>query len=68
MHRTVNPYRKISINNILLKISDAPIGSKVNLRIYPDEKTGISEIRCWYDNRLIGVQTAKNSDLKTVHF
>ena len=68
MDRTVNSYRKISINNILLKISGTPIGSKVNLRIYPDEKTGISEIRCWYDNRLVGVQTAKNEDLNIVHF
>lgn len=66
--RIVNSYRKISLNNIELRLDKAPIGAKVNLRIYPNERTGISEIRCWYNNALIGIQRAKNKDLNIVHF
>lgn len=68
LHRIVNTYRKISINNLVLTIPSAPIGAKVNLRIYPNEKTGVSEIRCWHNNKLIDVQRAKNKDLNIVHF
>ena len=68
LYRIVNSYRKISINNLVLTIPSAPIGAKVNLRIYPNEKTGVSEIRCWYNNKLINVQRAKNKDLNIVHF
>ena len=43
--RTVNPYRKISINNVELKANHVPIGAKVELRVYANERTGLSEIR-----------------------
>lgn len=64
--RVVDPYRKISIHNLQLKVHADP-GKKVNLRIYPldDELT---EIRLWCEGKLIGVQKVKNSDLKGVHF
>lgn len=68
INRTVNSYRKISINNIVLKVNHAPIGSKINLRIYPNERTGLSEIRFWCDNTFLGVQIVKNKDLNMVHF
>jgi hypothetical protein len=68
INRTVNSYRKISINNIILKVNHAPIGGNVNLRIYPNERTGLSEIRFWYDNTFLGVQNVKNKDLNIVHF
>jgi len=66
--RTVNAYRKISINNVELKANYVPIGAKVNLRIYPNERTGIAEIRLWHNNKLVGIQRAKNKDLNMVHF
>jgi hypothetical protein len=68
LERTVNSYRKISINNVELKINGTPIGAKINLRIYLNEKTGLSEIRCWYKNNLVAIQRAKNKDLDLVHF
>jgi hypothetical protein len=68
LERTVNSYRKISINNVELKINSTPVGAKVNLRIYPNERTGLAEIRCWYNNRLVVIQRAKNKDLDLVHF
>lgn len=66
--RTVDAYRKISINNLSLKIQGAPIGERINLRIYPDITTGLSDIRFWYKDKFIGMQKVKNSDLDLVHF
>jgi len=66
--RVVNPYRKISFNNLELKVSGAPIRGTVQLRIVPDRKSGLAEIRLWYDNRLVGIQKVKNEDLNLVHF
>jgi hypothetical protein len=66
--RTVDAYRKISINNLQLKVQDAPIREKIQLRIYPDIKTGAAEVRFWYEGKLLDVQKVKNSDLKLVHF
>jgi hypothetical protein len=64
----VNVYRKISINNLHLKVQDAPIREKIQLRIYPDIKREIAEVRFWYEGKLLDVQMVKTSDLKLVHF
>ena len=66
--RTVNSYRKISINNLVLKVPGVPIGGKVQLRIVPDKESDLAEIRFWYNNKLVGVQKVKNGDLNLVHF
>lgn len=66
--RTINPYRKVSIDNVILKVNGAPIGSKVNLHIYLNEKTGLADIRFWSNNKYFGYQKAKINDLKSVHF
>jgi len=67
MNRTIDPYRRISINNLQLKLNHATPGKTVNLRIYPST-TEVSEIRCWCEGKLIDVQRVKNSDLKGLHF
>jgi len=67
MDRTVDPYRRISISNLQLKVNHATPRKRVNLRIYPLNKQ-ISEIRFWCESKLIDVQRIKNSDLKGVHF
>lgn len=66
--RVVDAYRKISINNLQLKIQNAPIGEKIQLHIYPDIKTGLAEIRFWYRDKFLGAQNVKIQDLKIVHF
>jgi len=68
MERVVNPYRRISINNIEIPAKSAPIREKVELRIIPDEKTGMAEIRLWYRDKFLGVQNIKSSDLSLVYF
>jgi hypothetical protein len=67
MDRTIDPYRRISINNLQLKINHATPGKTVNLRIYPST-IEVSEIRFWCEGKLIDVQKVKNSDLKGMHF
>jgi transposase len=67
MDRTIDPYRRISINNLQLKLNHATPGKIVNLRIYPST-IEVSEIRFWCEEKLIDVQRVKNSDLKGMHF
>ncbi len=67
VERTVDPYRRISLHNLQLKVNNATPRKRVTLRIYPLNKD-ISEVRFWCDETLIDVQTVKNSDLKGVHF
>jgi len=67
IERTIDPYRRISINNLRLKVNNATPRKRVALRIYPLNKD-ISEVRFWCDDKLIDIQRVKNSDLKGVHF
>ncbi|GAH45918.1 unnamed protein product [marine sediment metagenome] len=64
----VNSYRKVSINNLELKVPGAPLHEKIQLRIVPDKESGVSEVRFWYEDIFLGMQKAKNSDLNLVHF
>ena len=64
----MNPYRKISFSNLEFKLEDVPIRSTVQLRIVPDKESGLSEIRFWYENRLVAIQKIKNEDLNLVRF
>ena len=66
--RMVNSYRKVSINNLELKVSGAPLHERIQLRIVPDKASGISEVRFWYDDEFLGMQKVKNSELNLVHF
>ena len=59
MDRTVDAYRSISVNNTQIKFNNAPIRESVNLRIYPDQKSGLSEVRFWFKNQLLDVQQIK---------
>lgn len=65
--RTIDSYRKISINNLQLKINNAVPREKVTLRIYPLNKS-LSEVRFWCNGRLLDIQNIKNKDLQGVHF
>lgn len=67
IERTIDSYRKISLNNLQLKVNNAVPRKRVTLRIYPLNKD-ISEVRFWCENNLIDVQRVKNSNLKGVHF
>jgi len=64
----VNPYRKVSINNLELKVPGAPLHEKIQLRIIPDKESDLSEVRFWYRDNFFGSQKVKNSDLNLVQF
>jgi len=66
--RMVDSYRKISINNLELKVPEAPLHESIQLRITPDKESGISEVRFWHKDEFLGNQKVKNSDLNLVRF
>lgn len=67
-NRVVNAYRKIAINRLELNVSGVPLRERVYLRIVPDKKSGIAEIRFWYKDKLVGIQKVKNEDLNISNF
>ena len=66
--RMVNSYRKVSINNLELKVPKAPLHESIQLRIVPDKESGLSEVRFWHKDEFLGNQKVKNSELNLVHF
>lgn len=68
IERTVNPYRKISLNNFEFKIGEVPIREKVELRISFDVKSKLAKVRFWYKNQCVKEQTVKTEDIKLVQF
>jgi hypothetical protein len=63
VERTVDPYRKISLHTLQLKVNNATPRKRVILRIYLLNKE-VSEIRFWCGDTLIDIQRIKHSDLK----
>jgi transposase InsO family protein len=61
--RVVNAYRKISINRMELSVTKVPLRERVYLRIVPDKKSGLAEIRFWHNNCLVGIQKVRIEDL-----
>jgi len=66
--RKVDPYHKISFNNLKFRVHKAPLRKEIELRIAPNLKTGIAEVRIWYKDTLTDVYQVKNSDLNLVKF
>ena len=64
----VDSYRKVSINNLELKVPSAPLHEKIQLRIIPDRESGLSEVRFWHRDEFLGSQKVKNSELNLVQF
>ena len=64
--RMVDSYRKVSINNLELKVPGAPLHERIQLRIIPDKESGLSEVRFWHRDNFLGSQKVKNTDLNLV--
>ena len=64
----MDPYHKVSFNNLKFKVHTVPLRKKGQLRIAPDLKSGIAEIRIWYKDTLTDVYQVKNDDLNLVKF
>jgi hypothetical protein len=66
MDRTVDSYRRVSINHVQLKVHADP-RKQVNLRLYPLNDQ-LFEVRFWCEGKLIDIHKVKNSDLEGVQF
>ncbi|MBA7574663.1 hypothetical protein ES708_16475 [subsurface metagenome] len=64
----VNSYRRISINNLELKVPSAPLHEKIQLRITPDKESGLSGVRFWHEDEFLGSQKVKNIEFNLVQF
>lgn len=68
MERTVDSYRKVSINNLELRVPQGEPRHTVKLNIVPDIETGLVKIRFWQENRFLGEQLVKLENLPIVRF
>lgn len=66
--RTVDSYRRISLKGYELKVPGVLPRQDVELRMYPDFKTGLVEIRFWHKGHFMGFQKVKITDLPIVQF
>jgi len=64
----INYYRRISINNLELRVPKTLLHERIQLRIIPDKESGLSEVRFWHKDELLGIQKVKNSDFNLVYF
>lgn len=67
LNRIADSYRKISINNLKLKVNKVNPRDEVTLKFHPI-KNGFCEVRFWVKNQLVDIQNIKKSDLRGVHF
>lgn len=66
--RTVDSYRKISFDNLDLRVPNGAPRQTVELKLIPDEKTGLVKIRFWQKDRFLGEQLEKLENLPKVRF
>jgi hypothetical protein len=65
--RTADAYRKISFNNLELRVNGVNPRDKVNIRIYL-MRDGLSEVRFWCQEKLVDVKKIKTKDLNLPSF
>lgn len=68
VERTVDAYRRVSLHGLELTVPGVPPRQTVEMRLYPDLKTGITEVRFWHAGRFMGLQRVKSTDLPIVQF
>ncbi len=67
LERTVDPYRRVSINNKLMTVNHVIPENVLTIRFYP-MTGGVTELRFWHGNNLVDVQRLKTSDLEGMQF
>jgi len=67
VERTIDAYRRVSLNNLKFNVKNAMPSTPVTLRIYPLNNT-VSEVRFWCKDKLVDVQKAKTADLRINFF
>ena len=54
------------INNFELRVPKALLYERIQLRIIPDKRSGLTEIRFWYKDEFLGIKKLKSKDLNLV--
>lgn len=67
LERTVDAYRRVSINNKLMTVNHVTPGNVLTVCFYP-LTGGVTELRFWHRDSLLDVQRLKTSDLEGVQF
>lgn len=68
MKRVVDSYHKISLQKLILTVPKVPPRHEVELRMYPDLKTGFITIRFWFQGELVSEQKIKSADVPAIRF
>jgi hypothetical protein len=66
--RTIDAYRKISWEGIELGVPNGMPKTTVDLKIVPDMKMNMIEVRFWQKNQFMGSQLIPTARLKKVYF
>ena len=64
--RTVDPYRKVSLDNVVMNVPSGMPRQKVDLHLVPDPKENIVEVRFWQNDTFLGSQNQPLQDFKTI--
>ena len=67
MERTVDAYRRVSINNKILPVNKANPDDKLTIQFHP-MTSGVTELRFWRNDQLLDIQRLKTSDLAGMQF
>lgn len=61
--RIIDPYRRVSLKKIQLAVPGVPPRQEVELRLYPDARANVIEVRFWFRGHLVGIQRVKSEEL-----
>lgn len=61
--RVVNAYRKITFKHAELTVPKVLPRQTIDLRIVPNVKQGLAEVRMWHEQALVSIQLVKHGDL-----
>lgn len=68
IERRVSAYRKVSVAGLDIPVPGVPPKELVELRLHPDLKTGVTEVRFWSRGHFVSSQRVKTKDLSIVRF
>ncbi len=66
--RNVNSYRKVSLSGLEIQVPGGIPRQSVEIRVVPDIKNNLAQLRFWQGCTFLGNQNVKLADLKIVQF
>lgn len=64
--RVVNPYRKISLDGIIMSVPGGTPRQTVDIHLIPDLKNNVVEVRFWHGDSFLGNQNMPLNHFKTI--